>query len=135
MKLIQDDTLEFEEIPNDSESIEVSRKSYRIPVKDRETSLLITNDSTYPLIDISNEGVCIAIDATAPLSSADITPDCKIVLGEFHFDGLVGEVVHSSLNEEGNWICGIQWQHIDETTRSALDQALLHLRKEIFEDA
>ncbi|MBU2966498.1 PilZ domain-containing protein [Amphritea sp. 2_MG-2023] len=135
MKLIHDDTLEFEEISSDSESIQVSRKSYRIPVKDRETSLLIMNGSTYPLVDISVEGVCIGIDATAPLTSADITPDCKIILGEQHFEGLVGEVMHSSLDGDGNWICGIQWQQMDEATFTALDQALLRLRKEIFADA
>ncbi|WP_417222674.1 PilZ domain-containing protein [Amphritea sp.] len=135
MKLTLDDTLEFEEISPDSDSILVSRKSYRIPVKDRQTSSLITNGSTYPLLDISVEGVCIGIDATAPLTSSDISPECKIVLGQEQFNGLVGEVVHSSLDENGNWICGIQWQNMDNDTVQSLEHALLGLRKEIFDDA
>ncbi|WP_299195846.1 PilZ domain-containing protein [uncultured Amphritea sp.] len=135
MKLINDDTLEFEEISSDSESILVSRKSYRLPIGDRATHLLEANGKTYPLMDISMEGVCIAIEAASPISSEDIKPSCKLILGEQSFDGLEGEVVHASLDGDGNWICGIQWLKIDEQTLKSLEQMLIRLRKEIFNNA
>ncbi|WP_428033364.1 PilZ domain-containing protein [Amphritea sp.] len=135
MKLIHDDTLEFEEISCDSESILVSRKSYRLPIQDRDNNLLEANGKTYPLLDISTEGVCIGIEATSPISSEDIQPSCKLTLGGQSFDGLEGEVVHASLDGDGNWICGIQWLKVDEETLNSIEQMLVKLRKEIFDNA
>lgn len=133
MKLIIDDTLEFEEISSDSESILVSRKSYRLQIGDRDTHLLEANGRRYPLLDISTEGV--GIEAANPISSDDIKPSCKLILGEQSFDGLEGEVVHSSLDADGNWICGIQWLKIDDETLKSIEQMLIRLRKEIFNNA
>jgi len=135
MKLINDDTLEFEEISSDAESILVSRKSYRLPIGDRSTHLLEANGKTYTLLDISKEGVCIAIEDTLPITSADIQPHCKLLLDDQSFDNLEGEVVHASLNEDGHWICGIQWLKADEETLASLEQKLADLRKEIFNNA
>jgi hypothetical protein len=135
MKLINDDTLEFEEISSDSESILVSRKSYRLPVQDRDSNLLEANGRTYPLLDISPEGVCIGIEAASPISTEDIQPNCRITLGDQSFEGLEGEVVHASLDGDGNWICGIQWLNVEEGTLNALEKKLASLRKEIFDNA
>ena len=135
MKLINDDTLEFEEISSDSESILVSRKSYRLPIKDRDANFLEANGKTYPLLDISTEGVCIGIESASPLSSEDIQPSCKLTLGDENFDGLEGEVVHASLDGDGNWICGIQWLKVDDNTLKSLENKLATLRKEIFNNA
>lgn len=135
MQLISDDTLEFEEIESKPESGCVSRKSYRLPLKNKENFLLEFDSNTYPLLDMSIEGVSIEVRAMTPISLGEIKSACKIIFGDKIFAGLVGKVVHTSLDCEGNWICGIHWLNIDEDISNSIEQALLALRKEMFKYA
>ncbi|WP_261844826.1 PilZ domain-containing protein [Aliamphritea ceti] len=135
MKLTNNDSLEIEQVVEDAESDAVSRKAYRLPLRDKDNYFLEMNGSAYPLLDISVEGACIAILDTPPISADGTKAECKVVLGDQVFEGLQGQVVHTSLDFDGGWICGIHWTDTDELISQSLQQALLALRKEMFENA
>lgn len=135
MQLISDDTLEIEEISSESESGSVSRKSYRLPLRNKENYFLEVDSNTYPLLDISIDGVCIAVHVTTPISLGDIKSTCNIIFGDKVLACLEGKVVHTSFDCDGNWICGIHWLNIDEDSSKNIEQALHALRKEMFENA
>ncbi len=135
MEIISDDSFELEELPSEQNSEPVTRKDYRLKLKDQIDFSVVIDGKSYPLIDASESGVCIAIDGEAPFNEDDELAQCSIVLNEQHFNDLKGEVVHKSTNGEGNWICGVQWTEVDKETSKQLKQALFTLRQEMFENA
>lgn len=135
MEIISDDSFELEELPSEPISEPVTRKDYRLKLKQQVDFIVVIDGSNYPLIDASVSGVCIAIKGDAPLEEDDQVSQCCIVLNQQRFEGLQGEVVHKSTNGEGDWICGIQWQDVEKETSKSLKEALYTLRQEMFENA
>lgn len=132
--------IEFDDDGSDGNLIEaaqaiIARKAYRLPVRDKDDAWLKVGDNTYPLIDISVEGVCIETRGKSPVSFDGFDSSCEILLGSDSFAGLEGEVVHTSFDYDGVWMCGIRWLNMDEQTCKRLEELLLTLRKEMFEDA
>lgn len=135
MEIISDDSFELEELPSEQNPEQVARKDYRLRLRDEIDFAVVIDGTSYPLIDASVSGVCIAIDHEAPFEEDDQLDRCSIVLNQQRFDNLQGEVVHKSTNGEGNWICGIQWLDVDKETSKKLKQALFTLRQEMFDHA
>lgn len=135
MEIISDDSIELEEIPSDSESEQVTRQSYRLQVKHKEQFFLKVDECCFPLVDISDGGICIAVKADSEFPHDAILTDCELVLGAEKFENLEGEIVHLSVDGDGNWISGIKWTSIDEQSHPDLKEMLAHLRREFFEKA
>lgn len=135
MEKISDDSIELEEIPSDSESEQVIRKSYRLQVRNRERFFLKVESSCFPLIDISDSGICVEVSADTEFPQDAVLPGCELVLGDKSFNNLSGEIVHISVDGDGNWISGIQWISIDDDTQSEINATLTLLRREFFENA
>ncbi len=133
MKHKNEDLLEFQEVPGKSEPGYLARESYRVPVRGKERFLLVIGNDTYPLVDISSRGVSISMDATTSIASQGIISDCNIILDEKIFEGLDGEVIHYSIDNDGSWLCGIAWLNIDADTVLKIEETLLAIRNELFE--
>jgi hypothetical protein len=134
MQIISDDSIELEEIPSDSESEQVTRKSYRLQVKHKKQFFLKIDECCFPLVDISDSGICISVQADTEFPQDAILKSCELILGDRSFDNLEGEIVHMSVDGDGNWISGIKWTLIDEKTHPDLEELLAHLRREFFEN-
>lgn len=134
MEIISDDSIELEEIPSDSESEQVTRKSYRLQVKDKKQFFLKVDECCFPLVDISDSGICIAVIAGTEFPKDAMLKNCQLVLGDKSFYNLEGEIVHRSVDEDGNWISGVKWTFIDEQNHPDLEELLADLRREFFEN-
>ncbi len=134
MEIISDDSIELEEIPSDSESEQVTRKSYRLQVKHKTQFFLKIDECCFPLVDISDGGICIAVEADTEFPEDAVLKNCELILGDKHFYSLEGEIVHMSVDGDGNWISGIKWTLIDKQSHPDLEELLAHLRREFFEN-
>lgn len=132
MKQNNGESFEFEEIPCDALSVEIGRRFYRVPVRKKMNFSVVINATRYPLLDISSNGIRIAVEPTTSIASQDVISCCELVLDEQIFSALEGKVVHYSLEDDENWICGIKWLNIDADTENDIGKILLILRKELF---
>ncbi|GGK54841.1 PilZ domain-containing protein [Amphritea balenae] len=134
MEIISDDSLELEEIPGDSEAEQVTRKFYRLPVKRDDSLYLEVDCSRFPLLDISESGVCVAVEADTEFPQDARLRGCSLVLRDKTFADMEGEIVHISVDGDGNWVSGIQWIIADDVIQAELNATLADLRKEFFKD-
>ena len=132
MEIISDDSLELEELPLDAESEQVTRKSYRLPVERDAAFYLEVSGSRFLIVDVSESGVCVAVEADTEFPQDARLIGCTLVLRDKSFTNMDGEIVHISVDGDGNWISGIQWITIEDTVQAQLDETLADLRKEFF---
>lgn len=134
MEKISDDSLELEELPSDPDSEQVTRKSYRLPVRRDDSFYLEADGERFPLLDISESGVCVAVQADTEFPLDARLVGCSLVLGDKTFTNMEGEIVHISVDGDGNWVSGIHWMIIDDVIQAELCDVLADLRKEFFEN-
>ncbi|OMH25579.1 hypothetical protein [Motiliproteus sp. MSK22-1] len=124
--------LEIEEIPSEPASAEVGRGLYRMPVREGMNFSVIINNIQYPLLDVSSRGVRISVEPETSIAAEDTVPDCRLILDKQVFSKLEGKIIHYSLDDDGEWICGINWINIDTSTEKEISEVLDNLRKELF---
>ena len=129
-----DEYLDIEELLTEPLCGESGRSWYRLAVETNANYAVVINNEHYPLLDVSNGGGRISIDPNASLGKTGPIPACRLILDGRELNELTAEVVHYSLDDDGNWICGIRWQDIAPETQKQLDEILLNLRKELFTD-
>lgn len=132
---LKDGTLEFQELPD--EGIPCSpepsaRTSYRVQFAGRKNVFLDFQSRSYPLLDLSEGGVCIALEPNKSMALDGFLSHCNLVLEDDVFTGLEGRVVHYSLGSNGEWTCGIEWLNLKPTDAERMTPFIETMRKEIF---
>lgn len=128
------DSIEFQEIDNDSLLTTVARQSFRVPVTKRTDFSLVVDEKSYSLANISAGGIAVSMDSEAYFVLGQILPDCELILPGKIVKGLKGEVVHCSSYIAGKWLYGIKWINIDPDASKKIDSAILMVRKGLFEN-
>jgi len=111
----------------------IVRKSFRIPLKDKDSFFVIIDGISYPLTDIGPMGICINIKSKDLFSSDLLLSNCDLHLLEKKVIGIDGLVVHCSPGRKGSWLYGIKWQNLDPETEKEIDSIVNGLRDKIFE--
>ena len=126
------DSLEFYTLQNDDQLVEFSRSSFRVRVAERENFFLQFGELNIPLADISIGGISLLTNSETAMALGDILCNCELTLGEEHFSGLIGRVVHHSLDGSGRMVTGIQWLDLNPMTLNRLQDLLSQMRQGIF---
>ena len=125
------DSLEFQPLDSDDELAEFARKSYRIPVKTHPDFTVRIADEMLPLADLSRTGISFLVSGPTP-TPGDILENCEMQLGDETLSKLDAKVVHCSLDDDGDLICGIQWLALDDKHAATLERIMSALREELF---
>ena len=133
MTRLMNESLEFHEVDFSCTHEPVARQQFRIKVRGKDRYFLDFQASCYPLLDISEGGVCVAMSTHKSLPMDGLISNCTLVADQQVFEGLDGQIVHYSLGSDGDWICGIQWLNLSPHGATAMNNLVNVLRTELFD--
>lgn len=125
------ESIEFQELRNDSQLDDIVRNSFRIPLTSKENYSVTIDDISHPLVDIGNRGIALELTRDINVMVGDIFLECTLVLGDETVENLEGEVVHLSPGRALRRICGIRWLEPGASAVQTIDSSVLALRKEL----
>ncbi|MFO7750675.1 MAG: PilZ domain-containing protein [Desulfobacteraceae bacterium] len=127
----RDDSLEIEELTDNSRLTDVVRSSFRIPVDGKKKFYLLMENRQFFLSDISLNGLGFFAASTDLFSLGDILYRCEVRLDERHIKDLQGRIAHLTPYGEGELICGIQWIDLPRDTEKILTSFFLEFKKNL----
>ncbi|MFT5482655.1 MAG: hypothetical protein ACI9GW_001306 [Halieaceae bacterium] len=133
MTRMMDESLEFHEVDFSCTQETVARRQFRIQVRGKDRYFLDLQASCYPLLDISEGGVSVAMPTYKSLPMDGLIANCTLVAGQQVFQGLDGQIVHYSLGSDSDWICGIEWLNLSLHATAAMNNLLNVLRVGLFD--
>ncbi len=122
-------SIEFVPMPEDAG--QQVRRFFRVPPVTGESISVQIASVSYPVSDISLGGVSILLkDNQAFQIGADL-PGCKLHFKKIVLSDLTGRITHCSPSAQDSdlWQFGIQWIHMKESQKKALEQILIQLKK------
>ncbi|MFH2058366.1 MAG: hypothetical protein ABIJ59_05655 [Pseudomonadota bacterium] len=112
----------------------IIRKSFRVPAGDSDNIWVKIGDIRYPLCDICNGGIGIALENPLTFTISQTIQDCELQIKDLNIKNLNGRVVHLSLNSDKDWQCGIQWIDMDKNLARQMAETISELKDELLKD-
>ena len=131
---MKSESIEFQSRSEEKESAPQVRKSFRIPVSDREFVQVSIKQRKYRVSNISQGGVGINSEGLSDLKYGEIYTGCELILLNERFKGLTGKIIHYSASASGQLEQGIQWTGLDAEQRQSLDAVFLQMKTRVLEN-
>ncbi|MFA5902778.1 MAG: hypothetical protein WC836_02500 [Desulfobacula sp.] len=122
-------SIEFDRIKEDSPLPKIVRKSFRVPVDDKQNIRVLINDKPYPLQDIGLDGIGITAKDNLAFFVDQPLSNCELTCFDVVVKNLNGRIVHVSAALDQDWKYGIQWKGL-EKDKSDLISDIVHKLKE-----
>ncbi|MEE4363175.1 MAG: PilZ domain-containing protein [Desulfotignum sp.] len=122
-------SIEFVPMPEDAG--QQIRRFFRVPLDTGESISVLIASVSYPVSDISLGGISILLEDNQAFEIGADLPGCKLHFKKTVLSDLTGRIRHCSPSARGSdlWQFGIQWLHVKESQKKALEQILLQLKK------
>jgi len=104
--------IDFQSFPQETEA--PVRKSFRVPVSEKNNILAVFQDQPFSVANLSGTGIAIFTDSGIAFEQGQILKDVQLVVDTTRLAGLTGKVVHCSVHASGQWQFGIEWQDMAE---------------------
>ncbi len=124
-------SIEFQKIKEDTDSPEIVRHSFRIPVEDMEKIFLVINEIQYTIFDISTGGIGITPEGNTAFAVDDIIENCELHIFDDLFKNLKARIIHCSLGVEMTLQYGIQWVDLDKQSADRLNKIILTMKDQL----
>ncbi len=124
-------SIEFQKIKEDTDSPEIVRHSFRIPVEEMEKIFLVIDKIQYTVFDISPGGIGISPEDNTAFAVDEIIENCELHIFDDLFENLKARIVHCSLGIEMTLQCGIQWIDLDRQSADQLNKIVLTMKDQL----
>lgn len=128
-------SIEFGEIEKDINTPEIVRKSFRIPVEDHIKVMVVIDSETYPVLDISLDGVGVSLDGNCVFEMDQVLKNCELCFSDQSIKGLDGKIVHlSPTSPEKKLQGGIRWTDLSEQNDKKIANVFKEMKKQLLSD-
>jgi len=127
-------SIEFDNIEEDSSLPDVVRKSFRVPVEDSKKVWVVIHNRRYPVRDICLGGIGIILEDNTVFAIEQTLKNCELYIYNTSIKDLNGRVIHFSSNLEKELQCGIQWIDMKESTASQISKIVLKMKEQLLKD-
>ncbi|HKJ99288.1 MAG TPA: PilZ domain-containing protein [Desulfotignum sp.] len=126
---MNDSSIELAPMPEDAG--QQVRRSFRVPVDPEEPVSVVIDEISYPVSDISLDGISFSVEDNQRFESGQTLSSCRLQCKNFVLTDLEAQVVHCSFPAQGSdlWQLGIQWVHMKNSEKKELEQMLTRLKK------
>ncbi len=131
---MNDQSLEFQNINDDSSHSRIVRKSFRIPVKSTQDIWVEIDSEKYVIIDIGEDGISIALKPNSQFQLDQKLKNCKLYIEGEVIQNLNGLIVHFSSDLDNGWQYGIQWVDLETESINRLLDIIKKLKTILLDD-
>lgn len=128
---MNDRSIESQAIKEDNSLPEIVRKSFRVPIEDKDKVWVIMNENRYRVLDICLNGIGIALDKREPFTIEQVFLNCELNIFNVSINKLSGQIVHLTSTKGKNWQCGIQWIDIKKDTADKLFSIVSKMKEQL----
>ncbi len=114
-------SIEFQKTKENIPLPEIVRKSFRIPIDDKENGWVVINKNRYQVLDICLDGIGISLEKDSEFATEQALLNCELTLFNVLIKNLNGKIIHLTSDKDKNLQCGIQWIDME---KGAIDQIL-----------
>jgi len=107
------------------------RQSFRVTVGPEDGILAVLNGTTYPVADISPEGVNLFCHDNKDFTLSQVIENCELIIPEDTIKGLTAKVIHSSCGSDGKWTNGIQWTDLADADLDKIVQQVSLIKNKL----
>ncbi|MBF0378716.1 MAG: hypothetical protein HQK72_14730 [Desulfamplus sp.] len=113
---LDQDSIEIMELDGDSTDNVTVRKSFRIPIREKNRFSIFINGTSFPIEDINSKGAGVLMIEDHSFFKGQLLSDCELVLGNERFNGVECQIVHITSVKDSPPLFGIKWLNIDSKT-------------------
>lgn len=131
---MNDRSIEFQEIKDYTSLPEIVRKSFRVPVEDKEKVWVVIDKQRYPVLDICLDGIGIALEKNAAFTIEQAVLNCELNVFDTSIKALNGQIVHLTTSKGENWQCGIQWINMEKEASEKILKIVSKMKDQLLND-
>ncbi|SLM31296.1 hypothetical protein MTBBW1_300027 [Desulfamplus magnetovallimortis] len=105
--------LELEE--DDDQDPDAVRKTFRIPIRDKDRYAIIINGTKFPIEDINAKGAGILMVKDHSFARGMLLAGCELLLGDSRFPDVDCEIVHITSIKGEPPLFGVKWSDTNLT--------------------
>jgi len=109
----------------------IIRNYFRIAISEEDRVTIKADGHDYAVIDVGNRGVGIRLTEEDILLNKNDNLDVEIMLGANKLH-LKGKVAHISIDDTGQYLCGIEFIQMDKKSKQGLLDYLNQTRRKFF---
>lgn len=134
------DSIEILELDDDSLDAATVRKSFRIPVREKNSFLIVIRGTSFPIEDINSKGAGVLMVKDQSFRKGQKISDCKLILGKDTFHGVECQIVHITYIKGATPRFGIKWLNMDKKDiamkgTKQIEAICNDLKKDLLEDS
>ena len=122
---------EFQKIKEDTTSLEIVRRAFRVPIEGMENIFLVSKGTKYKVVDISQGGIGIWCEDNSVFTMDEIIENCELHIFDHLFENLKIRIIHFSPEEEKSLHYGIQWIELDRQSSDKLSKIILKMKDQL----
>lgn len=107
------------------------RQSFRVTVDLEDGIVAVLNGKTYPVADISPQGINVFCRGNNDFTLSQIIENCELIVPEYTIKNLTAKVIHCSCSSDGKWINGIQWADLTDTDLDKIVQQVSQIKDKL----
>ncbi len=127
-------SIQFQPLPEGKDFGAPVRHAFRCPVSDKDNVLAILRQKTYSLANISATGIAVYADSCLDFEEGELLEETELLLGTQRLTGLIGKVIHCSVNASGSLHFGIEWENLDGENQQILYKSLAKMKVAVLDD-
>jgi len=124
-------SIEFDKIKEESPLPKIIRKSFRVPVEDKNNIWVLINDKKYPVQDICPDGIGITTEDSQTFLVDQRISNCELNYFDQSVKPLSGHIVHVSAALGQDWKYGIQWKDLEKKAADRILAIVCKLKEQL----
>ncbi len=130
---MNDQSLEFHNIKDDSSSPGIVRKSFRIPIESTQDIWVEIDSEKFMVLDIGEEGIRIGLKEKSQFQLDQSLNNCTLYIEGQSIQNLNGIIVHFSSDLDNGWQYGIQWVNSGKESKEKMSSIIKNLKAKLLD--
>jgi c-di-GMP-binding flagellar brake protein YcgR len=131
---MSDQSIEFQKTKENIPLPEIVRKSFRIPIEDKESVWVVINKKRYQVLDICLGGIGIALEKKSQFTSEQTLSDCELTIFDVSIKNLNAQIVHLTSDKDENLQCGVQWIDLEKGVIDQISEIVLKMKEQLLKE-
>ncbi|MCD4721498.1 MAG: hypothetical protein K8S13_16795 [Desulfobacula sp.] len=131
---MSDQSIEFQKTKENISLSEIVRKSFRVPIEDKENVWVLINKKRYQVLDICLDGIGIALEKDSAFITEQALLNCELNIFNVLIKNLNGQIVHLTSDKDKKLQCGVQWIDLEKGAIDQISEIISKMKEQLLKD-